>query len=251
MTYPFVQTILKDGIATITFGTVNHNALPTPILIKLKNEILAAGMNDVVKVIVLKSAGERTFCAGADFDELLAIEDKENGKAFFMGFANVILAIKNCKKIVLGRVQGKAVGGGVGLASAVDYCFATTYASVKLSEISIGIGPNVIGPAVQRKIGLSAFSQLTLNAKEFYSAQWAQRQGLYASVFESVAEMDDALNTMAINLASYNPESLGAIKEMFWENTSHWELLLEERAKTSGNLVLSEFTKATLRKFKS
>ena len=150
----------------------------------MAEQVTAAGQDDSVSVIILRSGGERTFCAGASFDELININDFETGKKFFSGFANVINACRKCPKLIIGRVQGKAVGGGVGVASAVDYCFATQFASVKLSELNVGIGPFVVGPAVQRKIGLSAMSQLTINADEFKSAQWALDKGLFAEVFD-------------------------------------------------------------------
>lgn len=245
-----VTTKTENGIAAISFFTSEHNALPTAILVKLEAAIVTAGTDDLVKVIVLKSDGNRTFCAGASFNELIAIENKTTGKAFFMGFAKVILAMRNCGKIIIARVQGKSVGGGVGLAAAADYCFATQYASVKLSEISIGIGPFVIAPAVERKIGNSAFTELTLNAHRFFGPQWTKEKGLYHEVFDEVAAMDQAIAELAEKLTSYNPEALKASKTIFWENTENWPKLLEKRAEMSGNLVLSEFTKKALERFK-
>tara|TARA_R110002020_G_scaffold296658_1_gene512261 strand:- start:27342 stop:28094 length:753 start_codon:yes stop_codon:yes gene_type:complete len=242
----YVELEHQSGIATITFYTPDHNALPLSILNELKDKIEEAGGLDEVKVIVLKSGGDRTFCAGASFKELIAIENDADGEKFFMGFANVILAMRSCPKLIIGRVQGKAVGGGVGLAAATDYCFATKYAAIKLSEISIGIGPFVIGPALERKIGVSAFSQMTINAKGFYDPQWAKENGLYAEVYENIAEMDMGIQTLTNNLITYNPEALKASKTVFWEGTESWPALLQERAKMSGSLVLSEFTKKTL-----
>lgn len=245
-----VTSKTEKGIATISFFTPEHNALPTAILVKLETAISAAGTDDEVKVILLKSDGNRTFCAGASFNELIAIENKTDGKSFFMGFAKVILAMRNCGKIIIARVQGKTVGGGVGLAAAADYCFATQHASIKLSEISIGIGPFVIAPAVERKIGNSAFAELTLNAHRFFEPQWAQDKGLYHEVFDAVEAMDIAIAKLSQNLASYNPEALKGSKAIFWENTENWAKLLEKRAEMSGNLVLSEFTKKALERFK-
>lgn len=250
MSESHVTTKTENGIASISFFTSEHNALPTAILVKLEAAITAAGKDDLVKVIVLKSDGNRTFCAGASFKELISIENKSDGKAFFMGFAKVILAMRNCGKIIIARVQGKAVGGGVGLAAAADYCFATQYASIKLSEISIGIGPFVIAPAVERKIGNSAFAELTLNAHRFFEPQWAKEKGLYHEVFDEIAAMDQAIAELAEKLTSYNPEALKASKIIFWENTENWSKLLEKRAEISGNLVLSEFTKRALERFK-
>ncbi|GGK68414.1 enoyl-CoA hydratase/isomerase family protein [Rufibacter glacialis] len=240
----------EAGIGTITFFHPSHNSLPGALLQQLAQTITQAGQEERVKVVVLKSEGERTFCAGASFDELIFIEDKEQGFAFFSGFAKVINACRTSPKIILGRVQGKAIGGGVGVAAATDYCFATQHAAVKLSEIAVGIGPFVVGPAVERKIGVSAFSQLALDATEFRSAAWAKEKSLYAEVYETVEELDAAVLAFAQKLASYNPEALSALKKVFWQGTEHWEQLLVERAGISGTLVLSEFTRSFIQGFK-
>jgi len=245
MAYVNTQKV-DDGIFEITFFNEAQNSLPSEILVQLSEAIRSAGLNPDVKVIILKSAGDRTFCAGASFTELLSIIDFETGKKFFSGFAHVINAIRTCGKIVIGRVQGKAIGGGVGIAAAVDYCLATTQASIKLSELTIGIGPFVVGPAVERKLGLSAFSQLTLNASEFYSPQWGKERGLFVDVFETVEVMDAAILDLAKRLASYNAEALSNLKKIFWEGTEDWDKLLLERAAISGKLVLSDFTKNQL-----
>jgi methylglutaconyl-CoA hydratase len=247
---PFVTTEkVKEGIFEITFFHEAQNSLPSEILQQLGWAIKDAGQKPEVKVIILKSGGDRTFCAGASFTELVSISDFETGQKFFSGFAHVINAIRTCGKIVIGRVQGKAIGGGVGLAAAVDYCFATQHASIKLSELAVGIGPFVVGPAVQRKVGLSAFSQLTLNATELYSAQWAREKGLFMEVSESIEEMDKTIMVLAEKLASSNLEALYLLKKIFWEGTEHWDALLYERAGMSGRLVLSDFTKNALAGF--
>ncbi len=238
------------GVAVIEFGHPLSNSLPGKILNKLADEITVIGMNDEVKVVVLKSQGERAFCAGASFDELISIQDFEAGKKFFSGFANVINACRKSPKLIIGRVQGKAVGGGVGLASAVDYCFATKHASVKLSELAVGIGPFVVGPAVERKIGVSAMSQLAINATEWMPASWAQEKGLYAEVLDTVEEMDKKIEELLVKLSMSNPEAMVLLKNAFWEGTDHWDDLLIERAELSGQLVLSEFTKNAINKFK-
>ena len=244
------NAIDEQGIATIEFGHPLSNSLPGKILAKLADTITGIGQNDQVKVIVLKSAGERAFCAGASFDELISIKDLETGKKFFSGFASVINACRKCPKLIIGRVQGKAVGGGVGVASAVDYCFATQYADVKLSELAVGIGPFVVGPAVERKIGTSAMSQLAINATEWRSAQWAKDNGLYAEIFESAEEMDERIAGLAERLSKSNPEAMELLKGIFWQGTEHWDQLLSERAAMSGQLVLSEFTVNAINAFK-
>lgn len=238
------------GIGSIEFGHPLSNSLPGKILQKLADTITELGHNDAVKVIVLKSQGERAFCAGASFDELISIKDFPTGQTFFSGFAKVINASRKCPKLIIGRVQGKAVGGGVGVASAVDYCFATKFAAVKLSELAIGIGPFVVGPAVERKIGRSAMSQLAINATEWRSAEWARDNGLYTETYDSVQEMDTAIDTLAHTLSQSNPEAMALLKQVFWEGTEHWDELLAERAAMSGKLVLSEFTINAINAFK-
>ncbi len=242
-------TINDKGIATIQFFHPRSNSLPGKILAKLAKTIIEAGNNDAIKVIILKSAGERAFCAGASFDELIAINDIQTGKTFFAGFANVINAARKCPKLIIGRVQGKAVGGGVGLASAVDFCYATKFASVKLSELAVGIGPFVVGPAVERKIGTSAMSMMAINATHWYTANWAKEKGLYSEIFEDINAMDNAIDTLSEKLATSNPEAMQELKKIFWEGTAHWDILLTERAAMSGKLVLSEFTKKAINAF--
>ena len=243
-------TITDTGIATIEFGHPLSNSLPGKILRKLADTITQLGGNHDVKVILLKSSGDRAFCAGASFDELISIKDLDEGRIFFSGFSSVINACRKCPKLIIGRVQGKAVGGGVGVASAVDYCFATENADVKLSELAVGIGPFVVGPAVERKIGTSAMSMLAINATEWRSARWAKENGLYAEIFESAEEMDQRINELATTLANSNPEAMALLKKVFWEGTEHWDELLSERALLSGKLVLSDFTINAINKFK-
>jgi methylglutaconyl-CoA hydratase len=250
MTAPYVNSTNEKGIATIEFFHPAHNSLPGDILAKLVDAINEAGKDTAVKVIILKSGGDRTFCAGASFKELISINDAETGKIFFNGFANVINAMRKCPKFILGRIQGKTVGGGVGVASATDYCMATKFASIKLSELNIGIGPFVVGPAVQRKLGVSGMSQIAIDADTFYSAEWALQKGLYNQVFESVETMDAAIHSFAEHLCTYNPDAMAEMKKVFWSGTEDWDTLLAERAVISGRLVLSEFTKETLKRFK-
>jgi len=240
-----------SGIATISFYHPAQNSLPAALLDKLTATIVQAGEDAATRVIILKSEGDRTFCAGASFDELLQIKDKEAGAIFFSGFARVINACRKSPKIVIARVQGKSVGGGVGLAAGADYCLATEAAAIKLSELAIGIGPFVISPAVIRKIGLPAFSQLTIRASDFQTAQWAREKGLYNEVYADIVSLDAALDGLAEKLASYHPEALSGLKQILWEGTEDWDNLLHERAAISGELVLSEFTQQALHGFLS
>lgn len=250
MTKPYVKQTINKGVGTIEFFHPAHNSLPGNLLVELTQTITAAGSNDQIKVIVLKSGGERTFCAGASFKELISINDAETGRVFFSGFANVINAMRSCPKFIIGRVQGKTVGGGVGLASATDYCMATKFASIKLSELNVGIGPFVVGPAVERKLGLSAMSQIAIDANSFYPASWAKDKGLFTQVYDSTEELDEAVSLFTENLCTYNPEAMSEMKKMLWKGTEDWDTLLAERAAISGRLVLSEFTKETLKRFK-
>ena len=251
MTEGKVETNIENEIATITFFHPQSNSLPGVILNKLANEIIAAGKNSSAKVIILKSEGDKAFCAGASFDELISIKDFETGKKFFSGFAGVINAMRKAPKFVIARVQGKAVGGGVGIACAADYTIAHDSASVKLSELAVGIGPFVVGPAVEKKIGSSAFCELAINATEWQSAGWAKEKGLYAEVYSTHTDLDNAVNTLATKLSKSNPEAMMLLKKAAWQGTDNWDTLLIERAEMSGKLVLSDFTRNAIEKFKA
>jgi len=246
----YVTITTENSIGTIEFFHPQSNSLPGHILAELSATITKAGEDENIKVIILKSAGERAFCAGASFDELVAINTPENGTQFFSGFANVINASRKCPKFIIGSVQGKAVGGGIGIVSATDYCFATKFASVKLSELSIGIGPFVVGPAVERKVGASAFSAMTINTTKWFDAEWAREKGLYTEIFDSAEEMDIEVSKLATTLSKSNPEAMDGLKKIMWEGTEHWDTLLIERAISSGKLVVSDFTKNAIAKFK-
>ncbi|MEI6020306.1 MAG: enoyl-CoA hydratase/isomerase family protein [Bacteroidota bacterium] len=246
----FVKSNINNGIGSITFFHPQSNSMPGTQLRNLAAEIEKLGKDEQVKVIVLKSEGDKAFCAGASFDELIAIKDINTGLKFFSGFAAVINAMRKAPKFIIARVQGKAVGGGVGIASAADYTFATEAASVKLSELAVGIGPFVVGPAVERKVGNSAFCQLTINATEWQSAQWAKEKGLYAELFSTTEAMDQGIQTLADKLANSNPEAMMMLKKVMWQGTENWDKLLIERAGMSGKLVLSDFTVNAINQFK-
>lgn len=245
-----IETIINGNIATLLFFHPSSNSFPSTLLQQLTDEINALSKNDSVSIIILKSAGTGAFCAGASFDELLSVSNYEEGSRFFSGFANVINAMRKCPKLIIGRIHGKAVGGGVGLASACDYSFATTKSEIKLSEIAIGIGPFVIEPVVSRKIGKMAMSEMTLNPTAWKTSKWAFEKGLFSEVFETIEDLDIRLEEYTKELSSYNPDALLEMKKVLWEGTSHWDSLLYERAAISGRLVLSDFTKNALEKFK-
>ncbi|MEP1487006.1 MAG: enoyl-CoA hydratase/isomerase family protein [Algibacter sp.] len=250
MESPYVSLNIEKEVGYIEFFHPNRNSMPSGVLKQLSETINDAGNNNDIKVIVLKSGGDRTFCAGASFNEVISIEDEATGLQFFSGFAHVINAMRKCPKLIIGRVQGKVVGGGVGLAAATDYCLATKYASIRLSELSIGIGPFVIEPVVSRKIGKTAMGTMTIDAETFFSSEFAKDKGLYAEVLETTEELDSAVNALVEKLSSYNPDALSEMKKVLWEGTDHWDTLLTERAKISGKLVLSDFTKKTLKRFR-
>lgn len=245
-----IESIIDNGIGIINFHHPKSNSLPSKVLKQLSDTITEMGNNNSVRVIVLKSEGEKAFCAGASFDELLTLEKFDQAKEFFMGFARVINAIRKCPKFVIGRVQGKAVGGGVGVACAVDYCLATENASVKLSELAVGIGPFVVGPAVERKIGTSAFNSLAVNATEWRSATWAKENGMFMDVYPTISELDNEVSALAGRLAKSSPDAMRELKKIMWSGTEDWDLLLEQRAEISGRLILSDFAKQTIHNFK-
>ncbi len=246
----YIRALQQKGITTIEFFHPKSNSLPGDMLSALANTIRETGMDNTCKVIILRSGGEAAFCAGANFDELLQIETPEQGLAFFSGFANVINAMRVCPQLIVGRIHGKATGGGIGLAAACDYALATEHAGIKLSELAVGIGPYVVGPAIERKIGLSAFSQLALDAYNWRTAAWALQAGLYAEIHATPEALDDAIDRFSANLANSNPEALFELKNIFWQGTGHWDALLAERAAISGRLVLSDFTREAIAKFK-
>lgn len=246
----YVKSNTEHGITTIEFFTPQSNSLPGKILEKITQEIHYSSTHES-KVVILKSAGEGAFCAGASFDELSSITTESEGHHFFRGFANLINGIRKCNKLIIGRIHGKCVGGGVGLAAACDYAIAVKTAEVKLSELSIGIGPFVVGPAIERKIGVSAFSQLAIDSTLWRNAEWAKKKGLYAEVHETVQNMDEFVYRLANTLAHSNPVAMAEMKKNFWRGTENWDVLLNERAVMSGNLVLSDFTKKAIANFKT
>lgn len=250
MEYGSLYTHTENGIATLEFYHPASNSLPSDLLQRMVKSFNELSNDKNVKVIILKSEKDRVFCAGASFDELLEIDNSKDGVAFFSGFGNLVNAMRKCKKPIIGRVQGKVVGGGVGIAAACDYVIATEKASIKLSEISIGIGPFVVEPAIRRKIGVAAVSELALNPVMWQSAYWAKEKGLYARVFNNIKDLDKEIQILSEQLASYSTEAVQHLKRVLWEGTENWDTLLAERANICGNLVLSKTTKDALLKFK-
>jgi methylglutaconyl-CoA hydratase len=251
MSNGYVKSETHKGITSIEFFHPQSNSLPAKILKDLASAIQHAGEDPDTIVIILRSAGEKAFCAGASFDELIAIKNEKEGLEFFSGFAHVINAIRICPKFIIGRIHGKCVGGGVGIAASVDYAIASEAAEVKLSELAVGIGPFVVGPAVERKMGLSAFSQLSVDATHWRNADWARRKGLFSELHETTEGMDDSIGRLSFTLSQSNPDAMKEMKKIFWKGTEHWDTLLKERAAISGKLVLSEFTRHAIQKFKS
>lgn len=247
----YVKTSTNEGITTIEFFHPQSNSLPGALLNDLATAISKAGEDPSSTVIVMKSGGEKTFCAGASFDELLQIHDEQSGLTFFSGFAKVINAIRTCRKFVIARIQGKCVGGGVGLAAAADYAIALDTADVKLSELAVGIGPFVVGPAVERKTGKSAFMALSMDAASWRNASWAQTHGLFAEVYSSIDQVDKAVTHLATRLSHSSPDAMLELKQIFWQGTENWGELLIERAAISGRLILTDYSKKAIEKFKT
>jgi methylglutaconyl-CoA hydratase len=247
----YVKTEEHQGIATIEFFHPQSNSLPRQLLEKLAHEIHAAGADKNTKIIILRSGGDKAFCAGASFDELASIENEHKGFEFFSGFANVLNAMRKCHKLIIGRIHGKCIGGGVGLAAGVDYAIAVESADVRLSELGVGIGPFVIGPAVERKIGASAFSQLSIDYAMWRKADWARNKGLYAEMHATIEGMDESIFRLSNQLAHTSPDAMAELKKIFWKGTEHWDDLLTHRAEISGRLILSTFSKEAINKFKT
>lgn len=245
-----VHSETHRGVTRIGFGHPQSNSLPASVLQQLAKAIRHAGDDPDTVVIVLHSSGEKAFCAGASFDELVAIQNEAEGLAFFSGFAEVINAMRICPKFIIARIQGKCVGGGVGVAAAADYALAVKGSDVKLSELAVGIGPFVVGPAVERKIGTSAFTQLAIDATRFRTAEWAKHKGLFAEVYDSTEELDEAIGHLTHTLSHSSPEAMAEMKKIFWKGTENWDVLLKERAAVSGRLVLSDFTREAIAAFK-
>ena len=246
-----VKSETHKGVGTIEFSHPQSNSMPGYLLNELARAIHRAGLDPDIKVIVLRSSGEKVFCAGASFEELASIQSEEQGKKFFSGFAHVILAMRDCPKFIIGRVQGKCVGGGVGLAAAVDYCVAVEAADIKLSELSIAIGLFVIGPAVERKIGLSAFSQLAIDASNWRNSEWAKRKGLFAEVHPTIEEMDESIQKLALSLGRSSSEAMLELKKISWKTAENWDTLLIERAALSGRMVMSAASKEAISRVKT
>lgn len=247
----YVKVEREHGVATIEFFHPQSNSLPGKLLQTLAKDIHSEGLNHTTRVIILRSAGERIFCSGASFDELAAISSVEEGIEFFSGFAEVINAMRRAPQFTIARIHGKCIGGGVGLAAAADYAIAAEGADIKLSELAVGIGPFVVGPAVERKLGLSAFSQLAIDASMWRSADWARRKGLFSELHADIASMDDSIVRLSSTLSHYHPEAMHELKKVFWHGTEHWDKLLHERAAVSGRLILSEYSKKFIAGFKA
>jgi methylglutaconyl-CoA hydratase len=245
-----VRTETHEGITIIEFYHPQSNSLPGQLLDALTHEVHGAGNDPHTRVIILRSAGSKAFCAGASFDELMAIQNADEGFLFFSGFAHLINAIRKCPQFVIARIHGRCVGGGVGIVAAADYAIAVDGADVKLSELALGIGPFVVGPAVERKIGLPAFSALAIDATMWRDAEWARKRGLYTELHQQLSEMDESIDRLARTLAHSSPEAMALLKAIFWKGTEHWDQLLVERAAISGRLILSQFSRTALHNFR-
>ncbi len=245
----YVKSEKHGYIMVIEFFHPQSNSMPRALMNELASHIHGAGLDDEIRIILLKSVGERAFCSGASFQELSQIKNSQEGEVFFSGFAHIINSMRKCPKFIIARIQGKCVGGGVGIAAAADYALALTGADIKLSELEIGIGPFVIGPAVERKLGLSAFSQLAIDASSWRTAEWAKSRGLYAEVHTNLQDLDDSLEILVKHLSLLSLPAMMEIKKVLWQGTAHWDQLLIERAKISGRLITSDMAQKAIRMF--
>jgi methylglutaconyl-CoA hydratase len=246
--YQFVKAVVRKSIATISFFHPQSNSLPYKMLEEMAHAIHGAANDEEIRVLVLRSEGQKVFCAGASFDELMAIKNEAEGLKFFSGFGQVINAIRKCPKFVIGRIQGKCVGGGVGLAAACDYAIAAEGADIKLTELSVGIGPFVVGPVVERRIGLSAFGQLAIDAGTWRSADWARRKGLYCELHPTVEDVDESIFRLSNHLAQSSPMAMAELKKELWKGTDHWDQMLKDRAAISGRLILTSYARNAIEK---
>lgn len=240
-----VSCDVAGGIATVTFAHPKGNSLPGALLREIAATIDQCGGRDDVRVLVLRSAGTGPFCAGASFDELRALRDERAGLDFFSGFAHVMLAMQRSPQFVITRVQGKAVGGGVGVVAASDYAIAASGASLRLSELAVGIGPFVVGPVIEHRIGNGHFTALSVD-HDWRDAAWGERVGLYAKVSDSVEALDRDVAALATRLAGTNPAAMREMKRAARAGTEHWHQLLYERAAISGALILTEAAQQSL-----
>jgi methylglutaconyl-CoA hydratase len=245
----YVKSERHGNIMVIEFFHPQSNSMPRALMTELASHIHGAGLDDEIRIIVLRSFGDRAFCSGASFTELAQIKNSREGEDFFTGFAHIINSMRKCPKFIIARIQGKCVGGGVGIAAAADYAIALTGAEIKLSELEIGIGPFVIGPAVERKLGLSAFSQLAIDAASWRTAEWAKTRGLYAEVHANLQDLDDSLQILVKHLSLLSLQAMKELKKILWQGTAHWDQLLPERAKISGQLVINEMAQKAIRMF--
>jgi methylglutaconyl-CoA hydratase len=234
--------------AELIFSHPKGNSLPGYLLKDLTSAINDLASDENIDLIILMSEGDKAFCGGASFDELVAIKDLESGKKFFMGFADLIIAVRNCPKFIVAKVQGRVVGGGAGLVAAADYAIASVNASIRLSELALGIGPFVIGPVLERKMGRAGFMSMTIN-HNWKDARWAHARGLYDEICER-DQLNERVDKFADTLLDTNPEAVKELKKIFWDGTDNLEELLEERAEISGRLVLSEYTAKFINNFK-
>lgn len=243
MSNEYIHYAAEYGIGRIEFFHSRGNALTSTMLREITSFIRAAGEDPEIKIVMIQSAGEASFCGGASLDELMECDSVKEARDFFMGFAHLLTAIRTCPKLVVVRVQGKVVGGGLGIVAVADLAFATVEASIRLSELSIGLGPFVIGAAVERKIGISAFSELTYLSSIWKDAHWAKEKGLFSAVFETLAALDIAMAAQIIELETYAPEAIALTKKMFWAQTPEWSDELEKRAGYSAKLWIQKKTR--------
>lgn len=248
---PTVHTQIENSIAKIQFYNPASNACDPSMLAQMVHAFNTLSANSQVKVILLSSKGNKAFCAGASITHLSELKDMKAATDFFSGFGRLILSMKNCNKIIVTSVQGKAVGGGVGIIAASDYVIATENSGLRLSELMIGIGPLVIAPAVIRKVGVAHFSQLSLKPSTWKDAKWGAAHGLFNELVTDGDSLENVTVDYCNSLASYSAQALSALKSVLWQGTEHWEELLYENAAKTATLSLSEDAQESFKKFNS
>lgn len=234
-----VSIHVKDKIGIITFGHPKGNSLPGKLLKKIADKLNAFSADEDVDAIFIQSEGEKAFCAGASFEELLKVKTFEDGKRFFSGFADVIIAQLNSPKIIVTRVHGKVVGGGVGIVAASDYVLANKQAGLRLSELELGIGPFVIGPALERKIGKAHYATLAFGTK-WMNAQWGQDCGLYNELFPNINELDIGVKNYIKKLRGFNPKAVSELKKTLIDKS--FEKTIREQVALTAKFCCEEFT---------
>jgi len=196
---------IEGGVATITLSQPdNKNALSVDMVNALGDHIAAAQANDAVRVILLTNAGN-TFCAGADLKGTATSEPRHS-------LVDLLAAIVDCPKPVVGRIAGHCTGGGVGLAAALDISVVADSALFGFTEVRLGVCPAIISVVCLPKLRRADASELFLSG-ERVSAAHAARVGLINHAVPA-ADLDDKVDQIVGKLVRGGPNALAASKEL-------------------------------------